>query len=335
MTQRDESAAEGRMEAFDLHSFVDGRLFGEQRRQVAARAAANDEESSRIAAYERQNALFAQIREGLGDMRSESFAANLQQDLRDVLDRNRRRRRFCVRLLGAAAATLLLFAAGWSHIADRMAPAPVRQADGPLFPFGGSFVVPAGTTPSGTVEESLAWLGQHMTAERFQLVDLETVGLELVGGGIVSDSGSPAVHLVFLDQDQNPISLYVGVLSRSVRAAFTMVPEGHISLHWRHGRLIFALVGQVDSPRLLEIMQEISAGVVQNGNGSTPSRPQIEPAPADNAAASSVQTILLPADVSTSGAAPVLPNGDSFLPAPQPVVPLAVPPQQEAEAKAL
>ena len=52
--------------------------------------------------------------------------------------------------------------------------------------------------------------------------------------------------------------LFVGAVGSSADVALTVVPEGHISLNWRRGPLVFALIGPKDSEQLLEVMASTS-----------------------------------------------------------------------------
>ena len=40
-----------------------------------------------------------------------------------------------------------------------------------------------------------------------------------------------------------------------------MVPEGHLSLNWRSGPLVFSVVGPVEMPKLHELMRLVSGGI--------------------------------------------------------------------------
>jgi anti-sigma factor RsiW len=328
MKPRDEALGRDTADEYELHAFVDGRLTPRQREQFQDRLAGNGHEADRVAAFRRQQELFDDIRSSLGMQDSERFAPSLRKSLHEVMGRHRRQRRLMLRGMAAAAAASVALVVGLATLDTPAELQIFHQAEAPQFPFGGSFVVPAAIEPSNEGEKSLAWFAEQFAAQTLRPASLEALGLRLVGGSVISDEEAPAVRLVLLDEEERAISLYVGVLSRSVRAAFTMVPEGHLSLHWRNGRLIFALVGSVESPRLLEIMQQISESVGQEV--ATPaSVAVVPPAPGDPAgiepaAANPVQPIGLPAEPGPAGSAmpgAVLPDG-AKAPADPAVVPV-------------
>ena len=48
--------------------------------------------------------------------------------------------------------------------------------------------------------------------------------------------------------------LFVGAVGSDADVALTVVPEGHVSLNWRRGNLVFALIGPKESEQLLDVM---------------------------------------------------------------------------------
>jgi hypothetical protein len=107
----------------------------------------------------------------------------------------------------------------------------------------------------------LAELAGHLQSGALGVPDLAGLGLRLVGGEAVSDVDLPAARLVYADESANNLLVYVGIYADGAAQAFPLVPEGHISLHWRKGPLVFAVVGPVDMPLLLEVMRSVSSGV--------------------------------------------------------------------------
>ena len=305
----------------DLHALADGLLPPRRAREVEAAAAREGWAADLLAATRGQNQLLQMVGRGLGEMDTQRFAPALQRNLADVLDRRRRQRRRWAGGVAAAAALGGVVVTGWTVLDQEL---PVRSArlETPEFPFGGAFVTPAGTLPAGDGMESLAWLSRQMPGEAIHLTDLEQLGFQLASGRVLKNASSPAVHLVFEDKSGKPISLYVGIVSQGVRAAFTQVPEGSLSLHWRQGRLIFALVGDVDSPRLVEVMARISAGVVKATGNPVPA-PVNAPAPIlpQDPVAQPLQKAVLPAD--TTAVRPVAPVApESSVPAASNVAPV-------------
>jgi anti-sigma factor RsiW len=293
----------GTLSESDVHALADGFLSPRRAREVEAGAAAEPWAGELLATTRGQNQMLRSIGEGLGRMDSERFAPALQRNLLDVLERRRRHRRWLTGGTVAAAALSGLLVTGWT-MTEGPRPAPTGRAEMPEFPFGGSFAIPTGALPAGDGMESLAWLTRQMPDEAIHLTDLEELGFQLMSGSVLKNASSPAVHLVFEDKSAQPISLYVGIVSRSTRAAFAQVPEGHLSLHWRQGRLMFALVGDVASPRLVEVMARISAGLVE-ANGTPATTPTgAPPTPSLPQDAEPLHKAVLPGDSGTVRAVP-------------------------------
>jgi hypothetical protein len=66
----------------------------------------------------------------------------------------------------------------------------------------------------------------------------------------------------------------VGTVGSGADVALTVVPEGHVSLNWRRGSLVFALIGPKDSDQLLDVMAATSEMLsLQPSGGSLPASP--------------------------------------------------------------
>lgn len=282
----------------ELHALVDGRLPGERRAAVLSHLLLDGGDRERVEAYRRQLAGLARIREGL-DRYGEGFAPELQRALADSLRRVRRQKlmlRASVGLVAASLASLLgLGAVELWRTEPEVTTAIVYEPELPVpeFPFGGRIGQLAAGRPDGDRERSLAWLASHLRGQPLELPDLRELGLVPVGGQVLDGGSAPAVRLAWTDGRGRILNLYVGVVSSDAEQAFTMAGESLVSLHWRRGRLVFALVGPADSPELLEVVQAVVRGIgqaaepapVPAGKAQTPAsepraiRAAVEPAP--------------------------------------------------------
>lgn len=299
----------------ELHALVDGRLPGERRAAVLTHLLIEGGDRERVEAYRRQLAGLARIREGL-DRYGEGFAPELQRALADTVLRLRRRRLMLRGAAGLVAASVLALAALGAVEAWRAEPevatAIVYEPELPVpeFPFGGNLGQHATARPEGDRERSLAWLAGHLRDQPLELPDLRGLGLVPVGGQVLDGGSAPAVRLAWTDSQGRIVDLYVGVVSSDAEQAFTMVGESLVSLHWRRGRLVFALVGPAESPELLQVVQAVMRGIGQ------PTEPG--PVPAGKAAAPVSEPRPIRAAVE-----------------PAPVVPAATPPAAEKAAPPL
>lgn len=305
MNQGGARTARSTVDEGELHALVDGRLPGERRAAVLAHLLIDGGDRERVEAWRRQLAGLARIRAGLGRY-AEGFAPELQKALADQVLRVRRRRLALRGVAGLVAASLLVLAGFGAVEAWRARPeittAVVYEPEFavPEFPFGGSLAHTATVKPEGDRERSLAWLASHLRDQPLELPDLRELGLVPAGGQVLDRGSAPAVRLAWTDAQGRMVDLYVGVVSSDAEQAFTMVGESLVSLHWRRGRLVFALVGPAESPELLQVVQAVISGMgrsgqsVPTGKAGAPSaeprpiraavEPAANPAPAPNAA---------------------------------------------------
>jgi anti-sigma factor RsiW len=258
----------------DLHAFVDGQLADERRDLVMAHLSANSDARERVDSYRRQRALLLELRSQLQGIDNSAFRPDLQGALASAMRRQETWRSTMRGATGLAAGVALVmvgYAAFLNLAIDE--PTPLTTAASTSiatrasvqreFTFGGGFIGPTSLTPAVDGEASLSWLADHLADAKLDLPDLKPLGLRLTGGGVLPGSSAPAVRLVYKDEEGNHLLLYMGVIESKAEQAFTLMPEGLLSLHWRQGPLVFALVGSVDSPRLLDVMRLVNEGVVQ------------------------------------------------------------------------
>lgn len=304
MNQGGAASARSTVDEGELHALVDGRLPGERRAAVLTHLLIEGGDRERVEAYRRQLAGLGRIREGL-DRYAEGFAPELQRALADTVRRLRRRRLMLRGVAGLVAASVLTLTALRAVEAWRAEPEVATaivyepELSVPEFPFGGGFGQHAMERPEGDREHSLAWLAGHLRDQPLELPDLRGLGLVPVGGQVLDGGSAPAVRLAWTDSQGRIVDLYVGVVSSDAEQAFTMVGESLVSLHWRRGRLVFALVGPAESPELLQAVQSVVRGIGQpvapapvptgKTKGATgeprPIRAAVEPLPAVQTAA--------------------------------------------------
>jgi len=248
----------------EIQAFVDDVLDDARRNELLAHIAAHPHEAERVDAYFRQRTALQALSTALADDDDAAFCPDLQRRLEASL---RRQRAFRV-VTRIAAAIALLVPLGWGGtlIASHLRQSPVQVAStpketlNPSFPFGG-YVEPIGAGLGADGAQSLALLTSYLDSAKLVVPDLETLGLKLVGGDTVTGVEPPAARLVYADELGNRLAVFVGIASSKAPQAFTMVPEGHLSLNWRSGPLVFSVVGPVEMPKLHELMRLVSGGI--------------------------------------------------------------------------
>lgn len=347
-----------------LMRFVDGRMSEDDKLDLLDRMAEDPELSDRAEEYARQNNLLRALHRGLDVGDARTFCPSLQQQIVDRLHHKPIYVRKHVMALAASAAILALAGSFyWSgegrwktvikppELVEDGEVAAAAIGDEPAVESVTKGFIPPGQLHFPFVPRQLAenettrqpaqpiqWFNGHMHGRSIRQPDLSSHGLQLVDVDVLTFEPTPALHLTYSDELDNPVELYAGLLSQELRAAFGLVEDGHISIHWRLGDLMFALIAPTDSPQLLNIVATVSAAVETVTDGqeteTTPVK-LIEPSEADS-------TESAPLDI----AAPAPDQGTMvFVPIPRPSrnhgavavePPQAVPPNpDETEAETL
>jgi anti-sigma factor RsiW len=244
----------------ELHAFVDGELDARRYRRVVTHLASDAHAADRVNALLGQHGGFAALRERLAEAEppADSRIADLTRELAATI-RHQRRVRLGVAGSGLLVACLVGAWTVWgpdaSRVADRLVWPPLVLTAGPqvLFgrdPFGAGHLTP-GDHGSGLVPR----LDEQLAAYSVRRPDLAAYGLTFVGGNALQGGDTPAIRLVYEDEDGRRMFLFVGAIGSEADVALTVVPEGHVSLNWRRGPLVFALIGPKESDQLLKVMQ--------------------------------------------------------------------------------
>jgi len=306
----------------ELMRFVDGALDDDGRVRVLTHLASRPESVGRVEAYLHQNASLRLLREHLPLGDSATFEAPLQAAIVESLIRRQRRRTW--RRLAVAATVLVALAGGvaglslqhWQEPTQTAAPAPVQA----YFLFaqhdvGIAMDPDAALAQAPEIEPTaFAWLADRAANVTISAPDLHSVGLELIDGEVLDRQGAPAIRAVYRNAVGKPVVLFAGIGKPDVQHAFWLEREGYVSLQWRRGPMIFALVAPTDSPQLSTIVDLVGAAVAAivlpedettgTGAGGEPTLAQPTPAEAAPAETGPLQSIALPA-------APVVdPSGD-------------------------
>lgn len=262
----------------DLNAFVDGVLDDGRRVDLLKHLATHPLDAEKANAYFRQKVALEELRDALSEDDDSDFLPDLQRRIDNAL--TRQRLFVGMRRCAAGLAVLAPLAAiSWWTTARHEPPSVAavsnlpEPATGPSFPFGGK-LVPAELRAAEEGAASLGRLARYLNDRSLHVPDLATLGLELVGGDAIRGVDLPAARLTYMDERGNRLLVYVGIVEDDVQQAVTLVPEGHISLHWRNGPLVFAVVGPAGTPKLLEVMRSVSRGMTLMADAPAETRPQ-------------------------------------------------------------
>lgn len=272
----------------------------------------------RFDAYAEQTALFREMRSAMVEDEAVQPPRPIDMALVAALQTRSNRMRQTRFGAGIAAALALLIAGGltWRDVSSLGSGDAVVAASVLEFPFGGMLGTSLAGYP-GDGETSINWLSAQLSGEGLRLPDLKGFGLKSAGGAVVEDAAVPAIRLVWADDAGNRLSLYAGIVSTDAQQALAMVPEGHVSMHWRRGDVVYALVAPTQSRKLLDVMR----AVAENWTNEAPSMARPVPAvpteappqrSAEQEKPVGLQPVLLPTSPTAAGAA--LPVPDSTVP---------------------
>lgn len=274
-----------------LHRFIDGMLDENDKLDMLDFLTEHEDEAARVESYHHQNNMLRALRRGLDVGDSDHFCPELQAKIVRELNRPPIWRHPIVASLAASVALVAVVGtlylgfdqrpitksdAGMkSEIGDESvevaeasevddpAMMPVVEqtlpADNVYFPFS---VGRLASSPDTIIpERPIEWFNDRMAGHSIRQPDLSVHGLDLVGVNVLSEKPTPALHLSYRDETGELVELFAGINSSEMSVAFRLVAEGHISLHWRLGDLLFALVAPSGSPQLTNIVATVSAAV--------------------------------------------------------------------------
>ena len=278
MSQRERD--ETMVDEATLQAFVDGALDLEERRKVLEFLSRNPAVTERVDAYFAQTSALRYLVDELDLGDSRNFCPDLQVRLAAAREKPNWQR---VALPIAAAVTLVLTAGiggvwllpesheehasvveGAGIEAEARVLEEAMVVDAPARPRSFGQWPPVADAELAEGDAPVAWLTAQMVGHSMRKPQLDELGLRFIGGTVLTSAEAPAIQLVYQDEAAKRVLLYAGLLPLDSEPAFTVVPEGHLSLHWHRGPLLFALIAPIDSPRLGEIVQLIGDGVASS-----------------------------------------------------------------------
>lgn len=231
-----------------LHAYVDGQLDPARAAEVEAWLAGNTEAAARVQAYRAQNRALQAL---LDPVLDEPVPARLTERL------DRPRRRLPMRAAAAVAWLAVGGMAGYAlhdwrappvvtaQFAERAAVAHVVYAAEVQHP------VEVSAEQEGHLVQ---WLSKRLGKE-LRTPDFTPFGYQLVGGRLLPGDKGPAAQFMYQDARGARLTLYVSTPGAGAQpSAFRYEEEaGTHVLYWVDRELGFALVGEADRARLMDV----------------------------------------------------------------------------------
>ncbi len=248
MTTTPESISED-----ELHAYVDGCLDEARRPAVEAYLAANPREAERVAAYRSQKQALHAMYDPISD-----------EPVPPAMGR-RPARSWGMAVSRAAAAVALILVGGaggwWLHgLQGDQGPAVARLAERAALAY--TVFTPEVLHPVEVTAENEAhlvkWLSKRLGAP-VRAPTLSGLGYGLVGGRLLAGRYGPAALFVYENQRGERLTVYV---RRSAAAgketAFRYAHRDRVGVfYWIDGPLGYAIAGEIEKPRLLEVANAI------------------------------------------------------------------------------
>ena len=244
-----------RLTESQLHAYVDGLLPDDERAHIEALIAADAEAQAMVAAYRAQNLALHALHDGtMSEPRPAAMDAAL-----------RRRRGRLLTVLRRSVAALVLIAlggvGGWT-LRGTLAP-PVQASFTDTFVRYAAYAhlvyLPEVRHPVEVAanEEAhlVAWLSKRL-GQPLQAPNLTSVGFNLVGGRLLPSGHGPAAQFMYENDTGQRLTIYVRASEANApsETAFRFVHHEGVSLfYWMDQALAYAVIGQVDRERLLQV----------------------------------------------------------------------------------
>lgn len=259
----------------DLQAYVDGQLDARRRPVVEAYLAANPDEAARIEAYRAQNARLNELFAGEMGRPLGGSLAGLERRLSRAMERQRSVRR----ALASAACVALAVGLGYAlwPPADRRGDDGVRPT--PVAVSGPLTTVAAGSGGQGYPGQPVS--AEIETGDRAKLTDwfaervdripatapnLDSLGLSLVGGRVVSTAHGPAIQFVYRGDAGDQVVLFVASSENESQspyyATIATIRDGQVALHWRDGRHVYGLTGNMAREVLFDVAQTVGEALM-------------------------------------------------------------------------
>lgn len=240
----------------DLLSYVDGVLDPDRVEEVEAWLAANPRDAERVRQWREQI-------DGLHRLFDPVLDEALPDRLSVAAVKAGRSGRWLAPLLRVAAMVLLVLAGGaggWWLRGGATVSAPgalvAAEALSAHVVFAAEIRHPV-EVAAGERAHLVAWLSKRLGAE-LKVPDLSSAGFSLVGGRLLPASSGPAAQFMYENADGRRVTLYLRRNTDGTETAFRFAAQGRVeAFYWLDGPLGYALAGDVDRERLMEMAKAV------------------------------------------------------------------------------
>ncbi|KIL98686.1 Transmembrane regulator protein PrtR [Paramagnetospirillum magnetotacticum MS-1] len=241
----------------DLLSYVDGVLAPERVAEVESWLETNPRDAERVRQWREQM-------DGLHRLFDPVLDETVPDHLSVAAIRRRRSSSWMMPLIRIAAMVLLVLAGGvggwWLRGGTGSAQAPgamvAAEALSAHVVFAAEIRHPV-EVGAGERAHLVAWLSKRLGSE-LKVPDLSAAGFSLVGGRLLPAASGPAAQFMYENGDGRRVTLYLRRNPEGSETAFRFAAQGRVeAFYWLDGPLGYALAGDVDRERLMEMAKAV------------------------------------------------------------------------------
>lgn len=243
----------GKIDDWALHAYVDGEVADDQKAEIEAFLASDEEASRMVEAWKQQKRAFHQ-----------AFDATLEEPVPASLKAtvnnggSWRARPF---LAMAAALALLMIggAGGWFLTSGTGGPGLRTIAEQAITAhriYTAEVRHPVEVAAADRAHLQ-AWLSKRVGTE-FVIPDLSSQGYALLGGRLLTANDKPAAQLMFEDGSRKRITIFFSSDPSNQETALQVERKGNlIACYWLDGKLGFVVAGEMDLDAMMTLAHEI------------------------------------------------------------------------------
>lgn len=239
----------------DLQAYVDQRLDPARRAQVEAYLELNPDDAERVRAYRQQN-----------DLLHAAFDGVLEEPVPERVQRARPTHWGWMNYGGIAATLVLGVALGWMVRGESSRELPLsivlpKQAALAHVVYTPEVLHPV-EVGAEQEEHLVKWLSKRL-GTNVKAPQLQDAGFTLEGGRLLPGENGPAAQFMYRDNAGLRLTLYLRTgLHNNEESAFRYAKEDAVSVfYWVDGSTAYALSGELDRERLLNVAQAVYKGI--------------------------------------------------------------------------
>jgi anti-sigma factor RsiW len=241
------------VENWALHAFADGELEGAERKAMEKVLAENEEARKALSKISHQK---YELRKAFGGATEEKLPSAL---LATALGKSNRNLMSMAAIAASLGLVLVGVAGGW-YAAQQSESVQAASLEQRALIAHEVFTVevrhPFEVAAADQVHLQ-KWLSKRLGAE-FNIPNLESQGLTLLGGRLLAGEKSPAGQLMYEASDKQRLTVFVSANDDGKSEALRLEEHGQfITCYWRDGKLAIAVTGEMAKDDMMTLAKHV------------------------------------------------------------------------------